>query len=164
MAGNSAPQVDHLPAIDSMRLDRVAGSPEATVPTVSDRIAQTVVGRRLEVMVEPIFHRDSYGYRPGRSALDAVETCRRPCWQSDWVIDLGIKKFFDSVPWDLMVKAVEANHRPGVGHLETVTLAGTRMYILGDRTCQPSHPDPRRYRAPDGSVGDAGRPQPGDGP
>jgi group II intron reverse transcriptase/maturase len=79
------------------------------VPTVADRVAQTVVARRLEGKVEPIFHPDSYGYRPGRSALHAVETCRRRCWKTDWVIDLDIQKFFDSVGWDLVVKAVEAN-------------------------------------------------------
>jgi group II intron reverse transcriptase/maturase len=79
------------------------------VPTVGDRVAQSVAAQRLEAKVEPIFHRDSYGYRPGRSALHAVETCRRRCWRSDWVIDLDIQKFFDSVPWDLVVKAVEAN-------------------------------------------------------
>jgi len=66
------------------------------VPTVADRVAQTVVARRLEVKVEPIFHPDSYGYRPGRSALDAVATCRRRCWNSDWVIDLDIRKFLDA--------------------------------------------------------------------
>jgi group II intron reverse transcriptase/maturase len=79
------------------------------VPTVADRIAQTVVARRLEAKVEPIFHPDSYGYRPGRSALDAVAACRKRCWKTDWVIDLDIQKFFDSVPWDLVVTAVEAN-------------------------------------------------------
>jgi group II intron reverse transcriptase/maturase len=79
------------------------------VPTVADRVAQTVAARRLEGKVEPIFHKDSYGYRPGRSALDAVAGCRKRCWEYDWVIDLDIQKFFDSVPWDLMVKAVEAN-------------------------------------------------------
>lgn len=79
------------------------------VPTVADRVAQTVVARRLEAKVEAIFHPDSYGYRPGRSALDAVRECRKRCWQNDWVIDLDIQKFFDSVPWDLVVKAVEAN-------------------------------------------------------
>ena len=51
------------------------------VPTVADRVAQTVVARRLEAKVEPIFHPDSYGYRPGRSALDAVAACRRRCWR-----------------------------------------------------------------------------------
>jgi group II intron reverse transcriptase/maturase len=79
------------------------------VPTVSDRIAQTVVARRLEAKVEPIFHQDSYGYRPGRSALGAVEVCRRRCWKTNWVIDLDIQKFFDSVPRDLVVKAVQAH-------------------------------------------------------
>jgi len=79
------------------------------VPTVADRIAQTVVAARLEAKAEKIFHPDSYGYRPGRSALDAVAACRRRCWKRDWVIDLDIQKFFDSVPWDLVVKAVEAN-------------------------------------------------------
>jgi group II intron reverse transcriptase/maturase len=79
------------------------------VPTVADRIAQTVVARRLEAKVEPIFHPDSYGYRPGRSPLDAVAACRKRCWKTDWVIDLDIQKFFDSVPWDLVVKAVTAN-------------------------------------------------------
>ncbi|WP_232292748.1 group II intron reverse transcriptase/maturase, partial [Saccharopolyspora erythraea] len=79
------------------------------VPTVADRIAQTVVAARLEAKVEPIFHPDSYGYRPNRSALDAVAACRRRCWKYDWVIDLDIQKFFDSVPWDLVVKAVEAH-------------------------------------------------------
>jgi len=68
-----------------------------------------VAAKRLEAKVEPIFHPDSYGYRPNRSALDAVAACRKRCWKSDWVIDLDVEKFFDSVPWDLMVKAVQAH-------------------------------------------------------
>lgn len=79
------------------------------IPTVADRIAQTVVAGRLEEKVEPIFHPDSYGYRPGRSPLDAVGACRQRCWKYDWVIDLDVQKFFDSVPWDLVVKAVQAH-------------------------------------------------------
>jgi RNA-directed DNA polymerase len=79
------------------------------VPCVADRIAQTVVAARLEKAVEPVFHPDSYGYRPGRSALDAVAACRKRCWKKDWVIDLDVEKFFDSVRWDLIVKAVEAH-------------------------------------------------------
>ena len=79
------------------------------VPTVADRVAQTVVAAHLEKRVEPVFHPDSYGYRPGRSALDAVGACRERCWKYDWVIDLDIRKFFDSVRWDLVVKAVEAH-------------------------------------------------------
>jgi RNA-directed DNA polymerase len=79
------------------------------VPTVADRIAQTVVAARLEPRVEKIFHTDSDGYRVGRSAIDAVGKCRQRCWKYDWVIDLDIQKFFDSCPQDLIVKAVEAN-------------------------------------------------------
>jgi RNA-directed DNA polymerase len=85
------------------------------VPTVADRIAQTVVAGVLEERAERLFHPDSYGYRPKRSALDAVAACRRRCWETDWVIDLDIRKFFDSVPWDLVVRAVQANtDRPWV--------------------------------------------------
>jgi len=85
------------------------------VPTVADRIAQTVVAGVLEQAAESVFHPDSYGYRPGRSALDAVARCRERCWKADWVIDLDIKAFFDSVPWDLVLKAVAAHtDRPWV--------------------------------------------------
>ncbi|REH17880.1 RNA-directed DNA polymerase [Kutzneria buriramensis] len=79
------------------------------VPTVADRVAQMVAAMALEARTESIFHDDSYGYRPRRSALDAVAACRQRCWKRDWVIDLDVAKFFDSVPWDLMVKAVAAN-------------------------------------------------------
>jgi RNA-directed DNA polymerase len=79
------------------------------IPTVADRIAQTVVALQLLPRTEAIFHRDSYGYRPGRSPLMAVKKCRERCWKKDWVLDLDVQKFFDSVDHDLMVKAVEAN-------------------------------------------------------
>ncbi|WP_031470769.1 group II intron reverse transcriptase/maturase [Sciscionella sediminilitoris] len=79
------------------------------VPCVADRVAQTVAAARLEKVVEPLFHPDSYGYRPRRGALDAVGACRRRCWKYNWVIDLDIRKFFDSVGWDLIVKAVQAH-------------------------------------------------------
>jgi group II intron reverse transcriptase/maturase len=79
------------------------------IPTVADRVAQTVVARRLEARVESIFHPDSYGYRPERSAHDAVRVCRQRCWKFDWVLDLDIEKFFDTVDHDLMLKAVAAN-------------------------------------------------------
>ncbi|MHC5908576.1 group II intron reverse transcriptase/maturase [Streptomyces sp. S6] len=79
------------------------------VPTVADRIAQMVVAAHLEKRVEPVFHPDSYGYRPGRSALNAVEACRRRCWKKKWAVDLDVSKFFDSVRWDLVIKAVETH-------------------------------------------------------
>lgn len=79
------------------------------IPAVADRVAQTVVARHLMRRVEPIFHPDSFGCRPGRSALDAVGKCRERCWKRDWVVEFDIAKFFDSVPWGLLVKAVEAH-------------------------------------------------------
>jgi RNA-directed DNA polymerase len=78
------------------------------VPTVADRVAQTVVAMHLGERAEPRFHPDSYGYRPKKAAWDAVGVCRQRCWRRDWVIDLDVEKFFDSVPWDLIIKAVEA--------------------------------------------------------
>lgn len=79
------------------------------VPTVADRVAQTVVAMELEKVVEPKFHPDSYGYRPGRSPLDAVGACRKRCFRYPWVLDCDIAGFFDNVRHDLIVKAVEAN-------------------------------------------------------
>jgi RNA-directed DNA polymerase len=79
------------------------------VPTVADRIAQTVVALQLQPRTESIFHDDSFGYRPGRSAHDALKRCRQRCWQKDWVLDLDIRKFFDSLDHRLVVKAVKAN-------------------------------------------------------
>ncbi len=88
---------------------RDGGSRVLGVPTVADRIAQTVVRLYLEPEVEPHFHPDSYGYRPRRSALDAVAVCRERCWRADWVLDLDIQAFFDSVPHELVLRAV-AHH------------------------------------------------------
>ena len=79
------------------------------IPSVVDRVAQAAAAMALEPGVEPIFHEDSYGYRPGRSPVDAVAVCRERCFKKDWVVDLDIRSFFDSVPWDLMLKAV-AHH------------------------------------------------------
>lgn len=76
------------------------------IPTVADRIAQMVVKRHLEPLVEPQFHPDSYGYRPGKSALDAVGMARQRCWRRDWVLDLDIKAFFDSIEPELLMRAV----------------------------------------------------------
>lgn len=76
------------------------------IPTVADRIAQMVVKRHLEPTVEPKFYPDSYGYRPGKSALDAIGVARRRCWRYDWVLDLDIEAFFDSIGPDLLMRAV----------------------------------------------------------
>ena len=76
------------------------------IPTVADRVAQTVAKMYLEPMVEPLFHQDSYGYRPGRSAHQALVATRRRCWRYDWVIDLDIKGFFDNLDHELLMEAV----------------------------------------------------------
>ena len=76
------------------------------IPTVGDRIAQEVVKRYLEPRLEPIFHADSYGYRPGRSAIDALRKARQRCWRYDWVLDIDVKSYFDSIDWELLLKAV----------------------------------------------------------
>jgi RNA-directed DNA polymerase len=76
------------------------------IPAVADRIAQTVVKRYLEPILEPKFHKDSYGYRPGKSAHDALAVARQRCWQRDWVLDLDIESFFDRIDWKLLMRAV----------------------------------------------------------
>jgi RNA-directed DNA polymerase len=76
------------------------------IPTVADRVAQEVVRRYLEPRLEPLFHADSYGYRPRRSAIDAVRTARQRCWRYDWVLDIDIKAFFDSLDWELLLRAL----------------------------------------------------------
>lgn len=89
--------------------DHGAGVRTLGVPTVADRVAQTAAAMLLEEILEPIFHPDSYGYRPGRSAHGALAVTRQRCWSHDWVIDMDIRAFFDSVDHDLMLKAV-AHH------------------------------------------------------
>ncbi len=85
------------------------GTRSLGIPTVADRIAQTVVKIVMEPRLEPLFHPDSYGYRPGRGALDAVGVARQRCWKANWVIDLDIKGFFDNLDWNLVERAV-AHH------------------------------------------------------
>ena len=89
--------------------DHGAGIRVLGVPNTVDRIAQTAAAMLLEEKLEPIFHRDSYGYRPGRSAHDALAVTRQRCWRKDWVLDIDVRAFFDSVPHDLLLKAV-AHH------------------------------------------------------
>jgi group II intron reverse transcriptase/maturase len=89
--------------------DHGAGVRVLGVPNTADRVAQTAAAMLLEEKLEPIFHPDSYGYRPGRSAHDALAVARKRCWKRDWVLDLDLRAFFDSVPHDLLLKAV-AHH------------------------------------------------------
>lgn len=104
------------------------------VPTVSDRIAQMVVKLEFEPKVEPHFLPDSYGYRPGKSALDAVGVTRKRCWRFDWVVEFDIKGLFDNIPHDLLLKAVEK-------HTDS---AWIRLYIKRWLTAPMEQADGRR--------------------
>jgi group II intron reverse transcriptase/maturase len=116
------------------------------IPTVTDRVAQTVVKMVLEPEVEPRFHPDSYAYRPNKSALDAVGVARQRCWRKDWVIDLDIKAFFDSLDHGLVMRAV-AHHTKN---------AWVRMYIERWLRAPVQMPDgtivPRTRGTPQGAV------------
>ncbi len=77
------------------------------IPTVSDRIAQTVVRNHFEIQVEPHFVPDSYAYRQGKSAIDAISVTRQRCWKYNWVLEFDVKGAFDNVDHELMLKAVK---------------------------------------------------------
>ena len=104
------------------------------IPTVADRVAQTVVMLVVEPVVDAHFHPDSYGYRPGKSALDAVGMARQRCWATDWVIDLDIQDFFGSIPYDLVERAV-AHH---------TDLPWVRLYIARWLRAPVQRPDGTR--------------------
>lgn len=82
------------------------------IPTVADRIAQGAVKRFVEAKLDPIFHDDSYGYRPGKSAHDALRQCATRCWQYSWVLEVDISAFFDHVRHDLVIRALEHHEMP----------------------------------------------------
>jgi len=92
--------------VRAVEIPKKGGTRILGIPNVIDRVAQSAAVLALEPDVEKVFHDDSYGYRPGRSPVDAVRVCRQRCFKRDWVVDLDVKAFFDSVPWDLMLKAV----------------------------------------------------------
>ncbi len=92
--------------VKRVEIPKERGTRPLGIPTVADRIAQTVVKNRLEPELEKIFHPDSYGYRPSKSAVEAVGITRKRCWQYDWVLDLDISSFFDSIDHELLMKAL----------------------------------------------------------
>jgi RNA-directed DNA polymerase len=95
------------PAVRAVPIPKKSGGERMLgVPTVSDRIAQTAVVLALEPELEKFFHPDSYGYRPGRSAHDALEVTRRRCWRRDWVLEYDIRGLFDNIDHELLLRAV----------------------------------------------------------
>ena len=96
------------PPVRTVKIPKKSGGERSLgIPTLADRIAQQVVKAKLEPEVDAGFHVDSYGYRPGKSALDAVGQARQRCWRYDWVIDLDIKAFFDNLDQSLLLRAVK---------------------------------------------------------
>lgn len=116
------------------------------VPTVADRIAQNVVKLVLEPIVEPQFHRDSYGYRPGRSAHDAIGKARECCWQYDWVLDLDIKSFFDTLDHELVMRAVQRYTR------DRWVLLYVRRWLKASLQLEDGSLEERKTGTPQGGV------------
>ena len=125
--------------------DHGAGVRVLGVANVADRVAQTAAAMLLEEELEPIFHPDSYGYRPGRSAHDALAVARKRCWNKDWVLDLDVRAFFDSVPHDLLMKAV-AHHSD-----ERWVLLYIQRWLKAPMTMQDGTTAPRERGTPQGS-------------
>jgi len=103
------------------------------IPTVSDRIAQMVVKLQFEPQVEPHFLPDSYGYRPGKSAIQAIGVTRERCWRHSWVLEFDIRGLFDNIPHDLLMKAVDRH----------ATTPWVRLYIRRWLTAAMIHTDGR---------------------
>ncbi len=96
------------PAVKEVEIPKTDGSKRKLgIPTLSDRIAQTVVKEHLEKAVDSKFEGNSYGYRKGKSAQTALQKCKENCWKYAWVIDLDIKGFFDNIDRDLLKKEVK---------------------------------------------------------
>ena len=100
------------PAVRTVLIPKKQGGTRPLgIPTVGDRIAQGVVKDYLEPILEPLFSVSSFGYRPGRSAHDALAQCEHNCKQYAWVVDLDIKGFFDNISHEWMMKMVH-HHTP----------------------------------------------------
>lgn len=135
------------PAIKLVEIPRKDGGKRPLgIPTIIDRIGQAVVAVRLGEVVDNLFHEDSYGYRPKKSALQAVAKTRERCWAYNWVLDVDIKGFFDNIPHDLLMLAVEKHAEEDwmVLYIKRWLVASLQ---LGDGTVVP-----RTKGVPQGSV------------
>ena len=116
------------PAVKGVEIPKKSGGKRLLgVPTVSDRVAQMVVKIYFEPKVEPYFHQDSYGYRPGKSALDAIAVTRQRSWKYDWVLEFDIKGLFDNIDHELLMKAVR-QHTDNPGSSSTFKDGSKRRF------------------------------------
>src|SRR3989441_10600099 len=135
------------PAVRAVSIPKKSGGQRILgVPTVVDRVAQTVVKQLIEPDLDPMFLADSYGYRPRKSALDAVGVTRQRCWKYDWVLEFDIKGLFDNIDHELLLRAVRKH----------VTCKWTLIYIERWLTAPMEHEDgtkaERQRGTPQGGV------------
>ena len=135
------------PPVRTVKIPKAGGGERKLgIQTVSDRIAQMVVKLRLEPEVDPCFHADSYGYRPGKSALDAVGRARQRCWRHAWVIDLDIKGFFDNIDHDLLMQAVRKHAK------DRWVILYVERWLKAPAMNEDGQPVPRDKGTPQGGV------------
>ena len=135
------------PSVKSVPIPKKSGGMRILgVPTVSDRVAQMVVKMTLEPILEPVFDDNSYGYRPGRSAHDAIEVTRKRCWKYDWVVEFDVKGLFDNIRHDLLMKALRK-------HCNTAwVLLYVQRWLRAPLETSNGEKTPRRCGTPQGGV------------